>query len=196
MNKLLMTLAVLLLVITSYDNGKMVESKEAKQTNKLGSVGTVDQLAKIVKTDESTKLINRETNKNDESKSVSTNNIHSKVKKLSNIDTDESDFEYYELTAYTNGVESTGKRPGDKDYGITASGERTKEGVTIAADWSKLPKGTVVWIEGVGERTVQDKGGAIKGNRIDVFFEDLDEAKEFGRKKNVKVKIISMPIES
>lgn len=52
----------------------------------------------------------------------------------------------------------------------TASGEPADENITIAADWNVLPKGTKVYIEGVGERIVQDKGGAIKGNRIDIYM--------------------------
>ena len=36
-------------------------------------------------------------------------------------------------------------------------------------------------IDGLGERVVQDRGGAIKGNAVDVYFEDHDEALVFGR---------------
>ncbi|MGV2887162.1 3D domain-containing protein [Paenibacillus taichungensis] len=97
---------------------------------------------------------------------------------------------YFEITAYTNGKESTGKVKGDKDYGKTASGAYTKEGVTVSADPKVFPMGTKIYIEGVGERIVQDTGGAIKGNKLDLFIEDLDEALEFGRKKNVRVRII------
>ncbi|MGM1044809.1 MAG: 3D domain-containing protein [Bacillota bacterium] len=96
----------------------------------------------------------------------------------------------FELTAFTNGPESTGKRPGDPGYARTASGTRTQEGRTIAADPKVLPIGTRVYIEGVGERIVEDTGSAIKGNKIDVFIEDLDRALEFGRKHNVKVRIL------
>ena len=63
----------------------------------------------------------------------------------------------------------------------TASGEVAEEGITIAADWTVLPKGTVVEIDGVGTRIVQDKGGAIKGNRIDIYFLSHQEALEYGR---------------
>ena len=63
----------------------------------------------------------------------------------------------------------------------TASGAIAEEGVTIAADWDVLPPGTVVYIDGLGERVVQDRGGAIKGNAVDIYFEDHDEALVFGR---------------
>lgn len=97
----------------------------------------------------------------------------------------------FEVTAYSNHYQSTGKRPGDNGYGITRSGAKTVEGVTIAADWRVLPKGTVVWIEGVGKRVVQDTGGAIKGNKIDVYFESEARAMDFGRRQQVKVKIVN-----
>lgn len=63
----------------------------------------------------------------------------------------------------------------------TASGAAAQEGVTIAADWDVLPPGTVVFIDGLGERVVQDRGGAIKGNAVDIYFEDHNEALIFGR---------------
>ncbi|KAF6630920.1 3D domain-containing protein [Paenibacillus sp. EKM208P] len=95
--------------------------------------------------------------------------------------------ERFELTAYTN---NQGRSVHSKDYGRTASGKMTKSGVTIAADWRVLPKGTVVYIEGVGKRVVQDKGGAIKGHKIDVYVRTESEARQFGRKKHVKVRVI------
>ncbi|MFB5759003.1 3D domain-containing protein [Paenibacillus medicaginis] len=94
------------------------------------------------------------------------------------------------VTAYTNGPESTSKRPGDKGYGITASGAKTKEGITVSADIRVLPMGTRIYIEGVGERVVQDTGSAIKGNKLDLFIEDLSEARKFGKQK-LKVKILN-----
>ena len=53
--------------------------------------------------------------------------------------------------------------------GITASGTTATEGRTIAVDKNRIPLGTKVYIEGFGWFTAEDTGGAIKGNRIDVF---------------------------
>ncbi|MBE5944564.1 MAG: hypothetical protein E7258_06560 [Lachnospiraceae bacterium] len=85
----------------------------------------------------------------------------------------------YVLTAYCPcpiccGVYSNMENP------TTASGTRATAGRTIAADTSVLPFGTEVVINGQ-VYTVEDRGGAIKGNRIDVFFNSHQEAIQFGR---------------
>ena len=55
----------------------------------------------------------------------------------------------------------------------TATGVRATEGITIAADPRVLPYGTIVEIDGIsGLRIVQDCGGAVKGNKIDIFVEN------------------------
>lgn len=89
----------------------------------------------------------------------------------------------FTITGYTAGCESTQKRPGDPGYGITATGTKVVQGRTIAADWDVLPPGTIVYIEGLGERIVEDKGGGVNGRHIDVYFDDLDAALEWGRQK-------------
>ena len=80
----------------------------------------------------------------------------------------------YKLTAYCACKKCCGKTDG-----ITASGVKAVEGITVAADTRVLPFGTKVLIDG-HEYTVQDKGGAIKGNKIDIYFEDHMTAKKFG----------------
>ena len=95
------------------------------------------------------------------------------------------------LTAYGPGYESTGKRPGDPDYGITASGTHATEGKTIAVDPRFIPIGSTVYIEGIGYRTAEDVGGAIKGSHIDVFFNNDDVASAFGVKNSVQVYVLS-----
>lgn len=64
----------------------------------------------------------------------------------------------------------------------TASGTIPTAGRTIAADTSVIPFDTIVLING-SEYTVEDRGGAIKGNRIDIFFNTHSEALQFGRQK-------------
>jgi 3D (Asp-Asp-Asp) domain-containing protein len=83
--------------------------------------------------------------------------------------------ETYIITAYCPCVKCCGKTDG-----ITASGEKAVQGITVAMDKTK-PFGTKIYIDGVGERIVQDRGGAIKGNRIDLYFNDHQSALEFGR---------------
>lgn len=89
----------------------------------------------------------------------------------------------FELTAYCNCVKCCGKWSG----GACANGEYPTEGVTIAVDPKVIPLNTYVYIDGIGERKAQDTGSAIKGNRIDVYFNDHNEALKFGRQKNIKV---------
>lgn len=103
------------------------------------------------------------------------------------------DFNYKKVltmsaTAYTAGYESTGKRPGDYGYGITASGMTAKHGV-VAVDPRVIPLGTKLYIENYGYAIAGDTGGAIKGNKIDLFYDSLKDANRFGR-KNITVYIL------
>ncbi len=64
--------------------------------------------------------------------------------------------------------------------GVTASGKKTEIGVTAAADWSVLPKGSKVYIEGIGWREIQDVGGGVDGKHIDVLVKTHKEALNLG----------------
>ncbi len=72
------------------------------------------------------------------------------------------------------------------DPRVTASGVKTKPGVTIAAGPS-MPFGTKVYIQGHGWREVQDRGGRIGNNNIDIAVDTLEEAYRVGRQKAVVV---------
>ncbi|KZE36128.1 hypothetical protein AV656_15615 [Bhargavaea cecembensis] len=76
--------------------------------------------------------------------------------------------------------------------GITATGINLKANPgakVIAVDPSVIPLGSKVWVEGYGTAVAGDTGGAIKGNKIDIFVPTKDQAYSFGRKK-VKIKIL------
>ena len=92
----------------------------------------------------------------------------------------------FKLTAYCPCIKCCGEwsheHPQNQHEGFiqkTAAGTIPKENHTIAADWSKLPKGTKVLINDI-EYVVEDKGGGVKGNHIDIYFEDHKEALVFG----------------
>ena len=84
-------------------------------------------------------------------------------------------------TAYTSGPESTGKRPGDPQYGITYSGTRARQGRTIAVDPSLIPLGSLVYIHELEEeRIAEDIGGAVRGRRIDLYMNRVPDALQWG----------------
>ncbi|NLL98966.1 MAG: DUF348 domain-containing protein [Tepidanaerobacter sp.] len=84
------------------------------------------------------------------------------------------DFSYIEkkrmlATAYTH----TGNR--------TATGTMPRVGV-VAVDPKVIPLGTRLYIDGYGFARAEDTGGAIKGDKIDLFLDTSEETKRFGRR--------------
>ena len=99
-----------------------------------------------------------------------------------------------EATAYDAGYQSTGKSPGHPQYGITRSGTRVRPGV-VAVDPNVIPLGSELYVKSANGGTdyglsdAEDTGGAIKGNRIDLYYECRSEALRFGRQP-VKVYVL------
>ena len=103
----------------------------------------------------------------------------------------------FTATAYDLSFASCGKDPSHPQYGITASGVDLKgkslNDKFIAVDPKVIKLGSVVHIEFfepyqhlTGYYTAVDTGGAIKGNRVDIFFGsgDVSQAvKNFGRRQ-------------
>lgn len=86
-------------------------------------------------------------------------------------------------SAYTAAADECGKSDG-----ITASGLMVKENETIACP-PQFPMGTKIKISGMGTYICQDRGGAIKGNHIDIYMETKKEAFAFGR-RNLEAEVV------
>lgn len=92
----------------------------------------------------------------------------------------------YKITHYCSCPQCCGvwaeSRPVDElgqEIVYTASGARAEAGKTIAVDPEVIPLGSRVIIDGQ-EYIAQDTGGAIKGNRIDIYCSNHQEALELG----------------
>lgn len=102
-----------------------------------------------------------------------------------------------EVTAYTLSAASCGKSVGDPSYGRTATGvnlagHSLESARAIAVDPDVIPLGSQVQLafhdetmkEYDGVYTACDTGGAIRGNRVDLFAGESDEtlARNIGRR--------------
>lgn len=160
-----------------YEDGVLVSSKTV---NEIVQAAAVDQVV-AVGTKKPEPKVTVLSNNSPSVVTVTKNDVTFKAKKvLDNVT----------LTAYSAGVESTGKDEDHPEYGITASGTKVQEGRTIAVDPDIIPLGWWVYIEGIGFRRAEDTGGAINGNKIDVYFDSQSHAMKFGRKKGYTVYVI------
>jgi len=83
----------------------------------------------------------------------------------------------FEVTAYC----ACKKCCGANAMGITSSGVPPTPRHTIAAG-RDIPFGTLIEIDGVIFQ-VEDRGGAIKNNKIDMFMSSHQEALQYGRRR-------------
>lgn len=104
------------------------------------------------------------------------------------IEEDNGTWKTFQVTAYTNNVESTNKSPDHPLYGVTANGERTQEGRSLSCP-PEYGFGTEMYIPHFDNTyTCVDRGSAIVGDRLDVYIEDLNRALSFGiRDLDVKI---------
>lgn len=87
----------------------------------------------------------------------------------------------FKVTAYCSCEKCCGRWSQNRPNGIVygASGEVLIPHVSIATDTSVIPYGTTVIING-REYVSHDCGGAIDGNRIDIYMGSHEEALEWG----------------
>ena len=91
----------------------------------------------------------------------------------------------FSVSAYSVGCDA---RPGS----LTASGVTPVTGWTVAADPRVLPLGSIVHIDGVGIRMIQDRGGKVRGRRLDLYVETCQEARAWGRRAR-RVQLLHLP---
>ena len=87
------------------------------------------------------------------------------------------------VTWYT--ADTCGKKPGDQEYGITASGLPVVEHLTVAVDRSVIPLYSDVFVQyddGTIEQLWATDTG-VKGNHIDIYTPDYDYAIQMGRQQ-------------
>lgn len=96
---------------------------------------------------------------------------------------DNSGYIKFTATAYCGCAKCCGKSTGKTASGTTATAGRT---VAMSSSYSF---GTKIEIQGMGTYIVEDRGGAIKGNRIDIFFSNHQKALDFGR-RTVYLKVL------
>ena len=103
------------------------------------------------------------------------NNKREKPKTSKNKESDRECLGKFKITFYAdNDVDQ------EQWVGTTSTGVKPTVGITIAVDPTIIPYGSIVYIEGFGERIAQDCGGAIKNNKIDLFVNDYQEACDLG----------------
>lgn len=96
----------------------------------------------------------------------------------------------------TNGTKFNAKKEFSmRATAYTATGNRTASGMkaavgVVAVDPKVIPLGSRLYIEGYGYAIAGDTGGAIKNNRIDLFFNTERECVNYGVKNNVKVYLL------
>jgi len=157
-----------------YEDGVLVsdlvlnESVQTASTDEIIAVGTKNPVVAL-------------SISSDEPKTASKAGINFDYKKIINDVT---------LTAYTEDYASTGKKPGDRGFGITYTGTTVQAGRTIAVDRNVIPLGWWVYIDGIGFRRAEDTGSAIIGNRIDVYYSNEDQTNQFGLKRGYTVYVI------
>ncbi|XGZ11821.1 ubiquitin-like domain-containing protein [Peribacillus sp. RS7] len=175
-------------VITKKDDSL---SKGKEKVVKAGKDGLISKKYEVIK--ENGKEVKREllsekvvNKKQDKVVTVGTQTTVAQASRgVTNVSSSSGKEIYVSSTAYTasckgcSGVTSTGvdlkSNPGAK---------------IIAVDPSVIPMGSKVYVEGYGYAVAADKGGAIKGNRIDVFFSSKDDAYRWGVKK-VKIRVLN-----
>lgn len=179
-------------LVLETETNKEANKENTKNSKRKKNTKTETQVETIVKTEaevEKTETVKEDPVKESETiESYNTNSTESSNQNSNVSSNGKVSLGTFKLTAYCGCQKCCGKyalnRPLDENgnpivYG--SSGNVLISGVSIAADINQLPFGTKVEIDGK-EYIVHDTGGAIKGNRIDVYFDSHEAAYDFAVK--------------
>lgn len=166
------------------EDEKSEDKKENKKTEEFGWVSSEHIFT------ESQKIKEEKQKALDAQNIVKNNTIVSNVSSNQSSDTSSNTNSNEENTSSsTNGRTLTVNASAYSGHTITATGTTPKWG-TIAVDPSIIPYGTKVYIPMFDKVFIaEDCGGAIKGNKIDIFMNSEQECVNFGR-KNIEIKIL------
>ena len=167
--------------VTTYEKiEKSIEYRDTKElakgTERVVQEGS-DGLVEVIS--EETYVGGTLTGSKEISRTVVTEPVNSIIERgtTSMVSTPVGDFKYDKTltvvatgyTQYDEGCDST-----------TATGTAAIRGV-VAGDPSVIPLGTKLYVPGYGIASAEDTGGAIEGNRIDLCYNSVNEAYEWGR---------------
>lgn len=172
-----------------FQDGELVSKKmvgKTVATNRVDKVIAVGTKPKPVVKEPEVQLVSAKTStaKN----AVTTNSKKTSASGSKVITVSGNSFKYSKVLKNVSMTAYSSEEPGIGTK--TASGTRVTEGRTIAVDPKVIPIGWWVYIEGLGFRRAEDTGGAIKGNKIDVYYDSVKHALNFGRKKGKTVYVI------
>ncbi|MGQ8875640.1 ubiquitin-like domain-containing protein [Paenibacillus sp. TSA_86.1] len=172
-----------------FQDGELVSKKMVGKTvaaNRVDKVIAVGTKAKPVVKEPEVQLVSAKTST--AAKTVTTNSKKTSASGSKLITVSGNSFKYSKVLKNVSMTAYSSEEPGIGTK--TASGTRVTEGRTIAVDPKVIPIGWWVYIEGLGFRRAEDTGGAIKGNKIDVYYDSVKHALNFGRKKGKTVYVI------
>ncbi|MCM3136446.1 ubiquitin-like domain-containing protein [Paenibacillus polysaccharolyticus] len=172
-----------------FQDGELVSKKVVGKTvasNRVDKVIAVGTKAKPVVKEPEVQLVSAKTST--AKKAVTTNSKKTSASGSKVITVSGNSFKYSKVLKNVSMTAYSSEEPGIGTK--TASGTRVTEGRTIAVDPKVIPIGWWVYIEGLGFRRAEDTGGAIKGNKIDVYYDSVKHALNFGRKKGKTVYVI------
>ena len=163
---------------------KEVEGKQATIDSKDSEINELRSQIKQLKTSAN-------------SNSAATSKATTKATSTTTTTSNSSAKATYTMTAFAYTTASNGDPYTSGKWGnLTASGTTVKQGRTIAVDKNLIPLGTKVrltfpkgWEHLNGTFIAEDTGNAIKGNKIDVYFDSYNTCIKFG-KQTVKLEVL------